>query len=188
MTNIFRVLLVQCSYAGYNTFKIQRPPWVELETLTEKFWPPLRVFLMFRIAIVWTHLRWQFNSPWLLLHAPQTNQTNILLDEKDSPLLLFNKTRVLNYCTYTNHLGVSPRALYCVVDSSYGLGRSLGHCRPALPKGREYQMVKTQTQNHVRRPVVWTNWWQIWVFFSSEFLRGTAGICHTRLWGLSKAL
>ena len=60
----------------------------------------------------------------------------------------------LNYCTYTNHVGVSPRALYCVVDTSYGLGRSLGHCRPALPKGRKYQMVKTQTQSHVRRPVV----------------------------------
>ena len=60
----------------------------------------------------------------------------------------------LNYCTYTNHVGVSPRALYCVVDTSYGLGRSLGDCRPALPKGRKYQMVKTQTQSHVRRPVV----------------------------------
>ena len=60
----------------------------------------------------------------------------------------------LNYCTYTNHVGVFPRALYCVVDSTYGLGRSLGHCRPALPKGRKYQMVKTQTQSHDRRPVV----------------------------------
>ena len=60
----------------------------------------------------------------------------------------------LNYCTYTNHVGVSPRALYCVVDTSYGLGRSLGHCRPALPKGQKYQMVKTQTQSHDRRPVV----------------------------------
>merc|ERR1712083_1077966 len=56
----------------------------------------------------------------------------------------------LNYCTYTNHVGVSPRALYCVVDTSYGLGRSLGDCRPALPKGRKYQMVKTQTESHVR--------------------------------------
>ena len=60
----------------------------------------------------------------------------------------------LNYCTHKNHVGVSPRALHCVVDTSYGLGRSLGHCRPALPKGRKYQMVKTQTQSHVRRPVV----------------------------------
>ena len=60
----------------------------------------------------------------------------------------------LNYCTYTNHVGVSPRALYCVVDTSYGLGRSLRHCRPALPKGRKYQMVKAQTQSHDRRPVV----------------------------------
>ena len=60
----------------------------------------------------------------------------------------------LNYCMYTNHVGVSPRALYCVVDTSYGLGRSLGNRRPALPKGRKYQMVKIQTQSHVRRPVV----------------------------------
>ena len=73
----------------------------------------------------------------------------------------------LFYCAYVrNHVKllhvyksrrVSPRALYCVVDSSYGLCRSLGHCRPALPKGWKYQMVKTQTQSHVRRPVVWTD-------------------------------
>ena len=80
----------------------------------------------------------------------------------------------LNYCTYTNHVGVSPRALYCVVEASYGLGRSLGHCRPALPKGRKYQMVKTQTQSQDRRPVVYTNRWQIWVLFSFELLWGTA--------------
>ena len=93
------------------------------------------------------------------------------------PLVVFfwlNRTYLVNrlcaitlkYCTYTNHVGVSPRALYCVVETSYGLGRSLWNCRPALPKGRKYQMVKTQTQSHVRRPVVWTNRWQIWVFFS----------------------
>ena len=29
---------------------------------------------------------------------------------------------------------------------------------------------------------------QIWVFFPFEFLRGTAEICHTSLWGFSKAL
>ena len=39
-------------------------------------------------------------------------------------------------------LGVSPRILYCVVDTGYGLGRSLGDCRPALPNGKKYQMVK----------------------------------------------
>ena len=94
----------------------------------------------------------------------------------------------LNYCTYTNHVGVSPRALYCVVDTSYGLGRSLGHCRPALPKGRKYQMVKTQTESHDRRPIVWTNRWQIWVSFSFEVCRGTAGIYHADPWGFSEAL
>ena len=50
--------------------------------------------------------------------------------------------------TVRNHvkLGVSLRVLYCVVDTGYGLGRSLGDCRPALPKGPKYQMVKTQTE------------------------------------------
>ena len=38
-----------------------------------------------------------------------------------------------------------------MVDTSYGLGRYLGDCRPALPEGRKYQMVKTQTESHVRR-------------------------------------
>ena len=35
-----------------------------------------------------------------------------------------------------NHikLGVSLRVLYCVVDTGYGLGRSLGDCRPVLSK------------------------------------------------------
>ena len=51
-------------------------------------------------------------------------------------------------------LGVSPRVLYCVADTGYRLGRSLGDCRLALPKGRKYQMVKTQTESHVRRPIV----------------------------------
>ena len=41
-----------------------------------------------------------------------------------------------------------------MVDTGYGLGRSLGDCIPASPKGRKYQMVKTQTESHVRRPVV----------------------------------
>ena len=48
-----------------------------------------------------------------------------------------------------NHVkqGVSPRVLYCVVDTGSGLGRSLGECRPALPKGQKYQMVKTKTDS-----------------------------------------
>ena len=38
-----------------------------------------------------------------------------------------------------NHvkLGISLRVPYCVVDAGYGLGRSLGDCKPALPKGRK---------------------------------------------------
>ena len=73
-----------------------------------------------------------------------------------------------------NHvkLGISLRVLYCVVNTGYGLGRSLGDCRPALQKGRKYQVVKTQTERHARRSVVWTKQWQIWVFFSFEARRG----------------
>ena len=40
------------------------------------------------------------------------------------------------------------------VDTGYGLGGSLGDCKPALWKGRKYQMVKTQTESHDRRPIV----------------------------------
>ena len=50
--------------------------------------------------------------------------------------------------------GFSLRVLYCVVDTGYGLSRSLGDCRPALPEGGKYQMVKTQTNSHDRRPIV----------------------------------
>ena len=55
-----------------------------------------------------------------------------------------------------NHVktGGFSKDLVLVVDTGYGLGRSLGDCKPALPKGRKYQMVETQTQSHVRRPVV----------------------------------
>ena len=56
--------------------------------------------------------------------------------------------------TMHNHIkqGVSLR--YSVVDTGYGLERFLGDCRPALPKGGKHQMVKMQTESHVRRPVV----------------------------------
>ena len=40
------------------------------------------------------------------------------------------------------------------MDTGYGLGGSLGDCRPALPKGRKYKMVKTQTESHDWRPIV----------------------------------
>ena len=31
---------------------------------------------------------------------------------------------------------------------------TLGDCKPALPIGRKYKMVKTQTESYIRRPVV----------------------------------
>ena len=64
------------------------------------------------------------------------------------------KNKLSTLCANTLNLGFSLRVLYCVVDAGYGLGRSLGNCRPALPKGQKYQMVKTQTESHDRRPIV----------------------------------
>ena len=42
-----------------------------------------------------------------------------------------------------NHvkLGIFLRVRYFAVDTGHGLGKSLGDCRPALPKGWKYQMV-----------------------------------------------
>ena len=39
------------------------------------------------------------------------------------------------------------------MDAGNGVGGSLGDCRPAVPNGPKYQMVKTQTESHIRRPV-----------------------------------
>ena len=64
------------------------------------------------------------------------------------------KLRIGRACVNTLNQGFSLRILYCVVDIGYGLGRYLGDYRPALPKGRKYQMVKTQTESHNRRPIV----------------------------------
>ena len=72
------------------------------------------------------------------------------IDEEEMEGELYGVPNVRNHV----QLGVSLRELYCVVDTSYGLGRSLWDCRPALPKGQKYQMVKTQTESYVRRLVV----------------------------------
>ena len=80
----------------------------------------------------------------------------------------YNQTHVRNHVK----LGISPRILYCGVDTGYGLGGSLRDCLSALPKGRKYQMVKIQTESHDWRTIVWTNRWQIWVSFSYEVCQG----------------
>ena len=63
------------------------------------------------------------------------------------------KLEIRSFVMNFNSRGFSLRVLYCVVDTGYGLGRSLGDCRPALPEGQKYQMVK-QTKSHDRRPIV----------------------------------
>ena len=64
------------------------------------------------------------------------------------------KLEIRSFVMNFNSWGFSLRVLYCVVDTGYGLGRPLGHCRPALPEGPKYQMVKKQAESHDRRPIV----------------------------------
>ena len=98
----------------------------------------------------------------LIIENPPHNQYWFLVKTTDIVKLLNQniwyvvEIFIYNSKLVRNHvkLGVSLRLLYCVVDTGYGLGRLLGDCRPALLKGRKYQMVKTQTESHVQRPVV----------------------------------
>ena len=64
------------------------------------------------------------------------------------------KLEICSFVMNFNSGGFSLRLQYCVVDTGYGLGRSLGDCRPTLPEGQRYQMVKTQTESHDRRTIV----------------------------------
>ena len=58
---------------------------------------------------------------WLIL-STQDRFGSCLANYKYVVGMICNTCAItLNYCTYTNHVGVSPRALYCVVDTSYGL-------------------------------------------------------------------
>ena len=43
------------------------------------------------------------------------------------------KLEIRSFVMNFNSGGFSLRVLYYVVDTGYGLGRSLGDCRPALP-------------------------------------------------------
>ena len=45
------------------------------------------------------------------------------------------KLEIRSFVMNFNSGGFSLRVLYYVVDTGYGLGRSLGDCRPALPGG-----------------------------------------------------
>ena len=53
-----------------------------------------------------------------------------------------------------NSRGFSLMILYCVPDTGCGIGGSLGDCKLALPEGKKYQIVKTQTESHDRRSIV----------------------------------
>ena len=56
--------------------------------------------------------------------------------------------------TVHNLVKLTCKVMCCVVDTRYGLGRSLGDCRPALPNGQKYQMAKIQTESQDWRPIV----------------------------------
>ena len=64
------------------------------------------------------------------------------------------KLEISSFVMNFNNRGFSLRVLCFMVNTGNGLATSLGDYRTALPEGRKYQMVKTQTESHVRRPAV----------------------------------
>ena len=82
---------------------------------------------------------------WSELHFFEVTSYKIHILETDQQNL-FVKNHV--------KLEVPLRVLYCVVDTSNGLGRSLGDCIPTLPKGRKYQMVKTHSSKKIVKKIV----------------------------------
>ena len=106
-----------------------------------------------------------FMKEWLLSSITSVDATKVHLFTDMPNFVLFKNTNlggvrnhfkleIRSFVMNFNSGGFSLRVLYCVVDTGYGLGRSLGDCRPALPKGQKYQMVKTQTESQDRRPIV----------------------------------
>ena len=61
----------------------------------------------------------------------EINQRLFIVQKKDSLQKVNIRAQLRNHVK----LGVSLRVLYCAVDTDYGLGKSLGDCRSALPKG-----------------------------------------------------
>ena len=82
------------------------------------------------------------------------NYSLITYYKLEGPVRNHVKLEIYSFVMNFNSRGFSLRVLYCVVDTGYGLGISLGDCRPALPEGRKYQIVKKQTESHDRRPIV----------------------------------
>ena len=63
------------------------------------------------------------------------------------------KLELCSFFMNFNSEGFSLRILYFVVDTGYGLCRSLGDCRLAFPKGLKYQIVKKQTDGRSGFPL-----------------------------------
>ena len=124
-------------------------------------------------------------SNWIKWHA------SLRIEKKTGNFYLFficfdAKMSFMFFLTYCHDLGYEIFVPIIMIPGM-GLADLLG-MQTCIAERSKYQMVKTQTESQVRRPVVWTNWWQIWIFFSFEVRRGMAGICHTGLWGFSEAL
>ena len=73
------------------------------------------------------------------------------IHRKEFSLLHYKKESVVR-----NHVKLRGFSKDTLLFGGYWLWawRISWNCRPALPKGRKYQMVKTQTESHDRRPIV----------------------------------
>ena len=93
-------------------------------------------------------------SPFLILSWKLWHEVSLLLQQILPALYLVSvhnhvKLEIRLFVTNFKSGGFSLKVVYCVVDTGYGLDRSLGNCRPTLPEGWKYQMVKTQTESHL---------------------------------------
>ena len=91
----------------------------------------------------------QSDSSWKKLTCTTEDLKTVRPLESYANCAYHVKLEICSFVMNFNSRGFSLRVLYCVIDTGYGLGRSLRDCRPALPEGRKYH---TLCEN----PEIWT--------------------------------
>ena len=92
----------------------------------------------------------------------------------------------LGLCSFVknfNSVGGSIRALFCVVDTGYRLGRSLGDCRLALLEVQKFQ----QWLKHIWATLGAQYYMADFGFLILWGLMETTGMCHAGVWGFSRS-
>ena len=95
------------------------------------------------------------NSVFLLLNLIDNSHTAVPTVSKSKlHKIMCSVLSNLSELLVRNDVKLDIRLFVCMVDSGYGLGRSLRARRPALPKGQKYQRVKSSICVSVGLPIV----------------------------------